>query len=178
MVDPRSLRRWLYRAGFFVLASFIVFLYLLPLRVGAGYWPGPDLLLCFAFTWVMRRPDYVPAWLVALIMVMADFLFLRPPGLWAALTLGGLEFLRRREAQSHELPFVGEWAMVAGVMLAMALCYRLVLAVFMVDQATLGLTILAQISTILAYPLVVLLSTTLFGVHRVSAAEADAMRYV
>lgn len=178
MVDPRSLRRWLYRVGFFALASFIVFLYLLPIRVGAGYWPGPDLVLGVAFAWVMRRPDYVPVWLVALVMVLVDFLFLRPPGLWAALTIGGLEFLRRRAAQSHDLPFVGEWAMVSGVILTMAVSYRLVLAVFMLDQAPLGLTILAQLSTLLAYPLIVLLSTTVLGVQRVSAAEAEAMRYV
>ncbi|AJE48412.1 hypothetical protein [Celeribacter indicus] len=178
MVDPRTLRRWSYRAGFLALSAIVVFVYLLPVRVGSGHWPGPDLLLGFAFAWVLRRPDYVPVWLVATVMLTADFIFLRPPGLWSALTILGLEFLRRREATSRDMPFAVEWAMVAGVMLAMAVLYRLALGTFMVDRTSLGLTILGQISTLLAYPVIVLFSRSVLGITKISPAEADEMRYV
>ena len=176
MVDPRTLRRWLYRLGFLALAAFVAFLHLLPLRIGAGGWPGPDLLLAFAFAWVLRRPDYVPVALVAAVMLLSDFLFLRPPGLWAALAVLGLEFLRRREPTSRDMPFVVEWAMVAGVMLGMAAAYRLVLAVFMVQQASLGLTLIGQIATVAAYPAVVLVSVYALKITKITPIEADELR--
>lgn len=177
MVDPRTTRRWSYRVGFLLISTLAFFFYLLPLRVGSGHWPGPDLLLAFSFAWVLRRPDYVPMFLLAPIMLLADFIFMRPPGLWTALSILGLQFLRRREPTSRDMPFVVEWAMVAGVILAMAALYRFVLAIFMVDQVALVLTILGQISTILAYPVVVVLSTMLLGVTKITPVEADEMRY-
>ncbi|SFJ91480.1 rod shape-determining protein MreD [Celeribacter neptunius] len=178
MVDPRTVRLWSFRAGFLGIAILASFFYLLPLRVGSGHWPGPDLILAFAFAWVMRRPDYVPVFLVALVMLIADFIFLRPPGLWAALTVVALEFLRGREPTSRDMPFAVEWAMVGAVMLAMALMYRLCLAIFMVDQTSLGLAILGQMSTLLSYPVVVALSHYGLGIAKISPSEADEMRYV
>lgn len=178
MVDPRTTRRWSYRAGFLALSMLTFFFYLLPLKVGYGHWPGPDLLLALSFAWVLRRPDYVPVFLFAALLLVADFIFMRPPGLWTALAVIGLEFLRRREPTSRDMPFVVEWAMVAGVMLAMALLYRFVLAIFMVDQAPLMLTILGQISTLIAYPVVVLISASVLNVTKITPSEADEMRYV
>ncbi|MEG3662876.1 rod shape-determining protein MreD [Celeribacter halophilus] len=178
MVDPRTVRTWSFRAGFLLVAALVTFFYLLPLKVGAASWPGPDLILSVAFAWVLRRPDYVPVFLVAPVILLADFIFLRPPGLWTMLSVLGLEFLRRREPISRDLPFAVEWAMVAGVMLAMALAYRLCLALFMVDQSSLGLAIMGQVSTLLSYPVVVALSRYGFGMTKISPAEADEMRYV
>nr|WP_319249323.1 rod shape-determining protein MreD [uncultured Celeribacter sp.] len=177
MVDPRTVRLWAYRAGFLVLSALSFFLYLLPLQVGTGHWPGPDVPLAFAFAWVLRRPDYIPVLIFAAVMLLADFIFLRPPGLWTALTLVGLEFLRRREPTSRDMPFVFEWAMVAAVMLAIALLNRIVLTLFMVDQAPLGLSILGQISTLIAYPFVVLFSRTILRIEKVTPTEADEIRY-
>lgn len=178
MVDPRTLRMWGFRVGYLAIAVLASFFYLLPIEVGSGHWPGPDLILAFAFAWVMRRPDYVPVFLVAIVMLVADFIFLRPPGLWTALTVVALEFLRGREPTSRDMPFAIEWAMVAAVMLAMAILYRLCLAIFMVDQTSLGLAILGQISTLLSYPVVVGVSHYGLGISKISPAEADEMRFV
>ena len=43
---------------------------------------GPDLLIAFAFAWSLRRPEYVPSLLLALLFLLADLLLQRPPGLW------------------------------------------------------------------------------------------------
>lgn len=166
----------MYRALYVGLALFFVFLYLLPLEVGTGHWPGPDLLLCLAFAWVLRRPSYVPVLLIALVMLAADFLFMRPPGLWAALTLMGAEFLRSREPTSRDMPFPIEWLMVAGVLFAMVLIYRVTLTVFIVDRASLGQFLLGQLSTLIAYPFVVFFTATVCGIHKITAAEAEEMR--
>ncbi|MCA0042589.1 rod shape-determining protein MreD [Celeribacter litoreus] len=178
MVDPRTVRTMSFRLGFIAFACVVTFFYLLPISVGSGRWPGPDLILALAFVWVLRRPDYVPVFLVAIVMLAADFVFLRPPGLWSALTVLALEFLRRREPTSRDMPFAVEWAMVSGVLLAMAVLNRFVLAIFMVDQTSLGLTILSQISTILSYPVLAVLSHSVLGMRKITATEADEMGYV
>ncbi len=176
MVDPRTLRRWGHRAAFVAISGFALFLYILPMNVGTARWPGPDFVVAFAFAWVLRRPTWMPLWLAAPIFLIGDFMLLRPPGLWAALCVIALEFLRTRETTSRDMPFAIEWAMVAGVLLAMAGVYRAILAVFMVDLTSLGLVISGQISTLIVYPVVVLVSASVLGVRRLTPSEADELR--
>jgi rod shape-determining protein MreD len=175
MAEALATRRVLWRSVFVTLAVLIAFLRLLPLGDGVGGVPGPDLLVALALAWAVRRPDYVPVLLLAAIMLMADFLFLRPPGLWAAITVLGVEFLRNRETAFRDLPFLVEWGMVALLLLAMTLTNALVLLVLMVDQPTLGLTLLQLIATILAYPLVVAVTVFAFGLRRAAPGEVDDM---
>ncbi len=177
MVDPRTVRAISFRLGFLLIAFLSAFFYLLPLKVGSGHWPGPDLILSVAFAWVLRRPDYVPVFLFAPVMLIADFIFLRPPGLWTLLSVLAFEFLRRREPTSRDMPFAVEWMMVAGVMLSMGVLYRLTLVIFMVDQTSLGLALMGQLSTLLSYPFVVIFSHYVLGITKISPAEADDMRY-
>lgn len=165
---------WAHRALYAVLALAVLFLRLLPLGSEAGGWPGPDLLMCLTFAWVMRRPDYVPALLIAVVVLMEDLLLMRAPGLAAALMVLGSEFLRSRASLSRELGFAVEWLMVAGVMAGVVLGQRLVLALTMLDQASLAQTIIQLVATILCYPLVVLLSWMAFGVRKPAAGEIDA----
>jgi rod shape-determining protein MreD len=165
---------WAYRALFAVLALALLFLRLLPLGSAAGAWPGPDLLMCLTFAWVLRRPDYVPFVLIALVVLLEDLMLMRPPGLWAALMVLGAEFLRSRTSLTRELSFVVEWVLVAGVMAAVVMGNRLVLAVTMLDQASLGQTIIQLVATILCYPVVVFLSRLAFGVRKPGAGEIDA----
>ncbi len=165
---------WAYRALFAVLALALLLLRLLPLGSAAGAWPGPDLLMCLTFAWVLRRPDYVPLVLIALVVLLEDLMLMRPPGLWAALMVLGAEFLRNRTALSRELSFVVEWVLVAGVMAAVVMGNRLVLAVTMLDQASLGQTIIQLVASILCYPVVVFLSRLAFGVRKPAAGEIDA----
>ncbi len=87
-----------------------------------------------------------------------------------------LEFVRRRETHMRDLPFAVEWAMVSGVLAAVLVIERMVLGLFFVDQVSFGLSILRLLMTIAVYPVVVVLSATLFGVRRITAAEAEAMR--
>jgi rod shape-determining protein MreD len=166
--------RWVYGLAYFGVTSVIILLQIMPVEIGPNGYPGPDLLLCVTFAWVLRRPQYVPTPLIALVFLVTDLLFLRPPGLWTALVVLGVEFLRAREATSRELPFLAEWVMVTAVMVAMTLANWLVLAVFMVAQAGFGLAVLQLAATILTYPLIVLLSVLVFGVNKMSPGETDA----
>jgi rod shape-determining protein MreD len=166
--------RWVYGLAYFGVMSVIILFHILPIEIGPNGYPGPDLLLCITFAWVLRRPQYVPTPLIALVFLAADMLFLRPPGLWTALVVLGVEFLRAREATSRELPFLVEWGVVSVVLIAITVANRLVLSVFMVAQAGFGLTLLQLVATILAYPLIVLASRMVFNVRKMTPGEIDA----
>ena len=90
-----SLRRiTVFRLLWVLLALFIIFFQLLPLNTLPTKWPGPDLLVALTFAWAMRRPELVPALSVAFVMLLADFLLQRPPGLLAALIVAMTEALK------------------------------------------------------------------------------------
>lgn len=173
MVDPLTTRRWSYRGLFIGLAAVILFTRLLPLSTLPAIIPGPDLLLCLCFAWVLRRPDFLPVLVVALVFLAEDILLMRPPGLWTLIVLLASEFLRDRAAQLREAPFLAEWTLVAAAMLAMLILNRFVLAVFMVPQTGLGLTLMQAMASILAYPLVVLVSQRLLRVRWTGSGEPE-----
>lgn len=173
MVDPITSRRWLYRGLLLAISVVVIFFHLLPINVGQAHWPGPDMLLGVAFAWVMRRPEYVPTLLIGGLILLTDMLFMRPPGLWAALAVIGLEFLRAREHLSRDLPFPVEWAMVTAVLITMTIANRFFLALFAVDQASLGLSLIQLMTTLTVYPLIVLISGTLLGIHKITPGEVD-----
>ena len=175
MVESLATRRLIWRVAFVTLAALVAFVQLLPLGSGAGGLPGPDLLSLLAIVWVLRRPDYVPVLLIAIVMLLGDFLFMRPPGLWAAITVLGTEFLRVREQGMRDLPFFVEWGLVASVLLAMTLGEALVLLILVVPQPPLGLTLIQLILTVIAYPLVVGLTTLVFGLRRAAPGDVDDM---
>lgn len=152
-----------------------LFIRMLPLGQHLQPWPRPDLLVCLTFAWVLRRPDYLPALVIGAVFFIEDLLLLRPPGLWALLVLIGSEFLRRRVGLLREVTIILEVAIVSAVLLTMTLAYRIVLAIVMVPQAPLGLSLGQFIVTIMAYPIVVLVSHYVFKVRKPATGEVDAI---
>jgi len=175
MVDPIKANRWSHWIMLAVIAVGIFFLRILPLDFSTGRWPGPDLLPVLVFAWVIRRPDYVPTPLAAILFLSADLLFMRPPGLRSALSVLGLEFLRSRAQLSRDLPFLVEWAMVAAILGAMMLANRLVLTIFVVAQPSFGQSVMELLSTVAIYPIVVLFSALVLGVRKVAPGEVDKL---
>ncbi len=175
MVDPAPRKKWLYWLLFLVLASIVFFLQLVPLQTTPSNWAMPDLLVSLCFAWVLRRPDYMPVLLIAAVMLVADMLFLRPPGLMTALVVIGSEFLRSRVNVMRELPFMLEWALVAGVMVALLLGYRLALIIVMQPRPSLWLSLTLLLTTLATYPLVVAFSRYVLGVRKIAPGEVDAL---
>lgn len=175
MVDPVTLQTWAHRALFAGLIGVLAVARLMPLDAGRVGLPGPDLMLALTFAWVLRRPSYVPPWLIVALFLPLDLLFQRPPGLGALVVLLGAEFLRGREGFSRGVPFPFEWAMVTFVLLAMAGVTQIVLGLFLVPRPPLGLELLRALFTGAVYPLAVLASHYVFGVRRVSPGEVDAL---
>ncbi len=178
MVVSRPARSNLTGAALFSMGFLLIlFMRILPLNTGFTGWPGPDLGLCLAFAWVLRRPEQLPAILVAVAFLIEDIMLLRPIGLWAAFVLAGTETARLREARWRDQPFMIEWLRVALLIGAMGLGYRIVQILFLLPVPALGQVILQYIATIAAYPLVVGGARWLFGLRRVSPGEVDMIRY-
>lgn len=175
MAEAFRSRRLTWRIIFVLLATVIAFLQLLPLNPGPGQLPGPELFVLFTFAWVLRRPEHVPTLLVAIVILLADFLFLRPPGLWAAIVVVGLEFLRSRESSLRDVSFFAEWGVVAVLLTGMWVSATLILLIFGVDQPPFGLTLIQLIFSVLAYPPVVFVTAGLFGLKKVSPGEFNQL---
>ncbi|MCR8726619.1 rod shape-determining protein MreD [Frigidibacter sp. ROC022] len=175
MGDRLSSYRAVYWLMFLGLAVLVIFVQLLPISLVTGGWAGPDVLLAITMAWGLRRPDYLPPLLAGAVMLMADLILQRPPGLWAALVVLALELLRARNQIWRDLPFLLEWGVISVVMAAVVLLYWLVLAVFFVVQPAIGLYLIQLISTILVYPPVVLISATVLGVRKVAPGQVDAL---
>ncbi|MBL4628227.1 MAG: rod shape-determining protein MreD [Roseicyclus sp.] len=166
---------WTYRLIFLLLSLVLITLKLLPLNLDTFGIPGPDILVVLAFAWMLRQPAVVPLGLLLVVFLLADFLFMRPPGLWTAMMLLASESLRRRRLTMTELPFLVEWSGVAVAVMGMVLLNRLILWVLLVDLDPLGLTLAHAIVTIVIYPLVVGVSKFVFGLRKLGPAELEAL---
>lgn len=175
MGDPVTIERWLHWALFLGLATFIVFLGLLPLDLTVQPIPGPDFLLLLCLVWVLRRPDFAPLGLIATIFLIADFLFLRPPGIWTLIVVLGTEFVRNRETGWRDMPYLVEWLTAAGMITAMSLAHSIILAIFVVPQPAFGATLIQMIMTILFYPVASALLGRAFGIRKRAPGEPDAL---
>ena len=165
MAEGLTGKRGFYWALYAALAFVLFFLNLLPLETTPRAWAAPDLLLALTIAWALRKPDYTPAILVGAVFLLADFLYQRPPGLYALVVVLGLEFLRSRAPDLRNAPFVFEWFVVALTVTGITLLHRVAHAVAFLDQPDLTLTVVQTLMTLLTYPLVVLASHYLFGVR-------------
>lgn len=173
MNDASGFRLWSMRIAF-VGVAFVVFIFnLLPLQTLPRGWAGPDLLICFALVWSLRRPEYVPLWLLAGLFFLADLLLSRPPGLEAALSVLACFDAQNRARRAQAEGFPAEWFRSALLIVGVIIVGRLILMVVLVTPPPLGLTIFQATVTILAYPCVVAISAMFFGVRQSAPGDLD-----
>lgn len=193
MVETRGSQRLVYITLFVAIATLVTFLRFLP--VGSyglsggfdlardlpaattgltfGLFPAPDIMLCLTLAWVLRRPDLLPAPLIVGYFLLEDILFLRPVGLWALLVLGATEFLRARTPALRGLNVWVEFMVITGLMTALFLANRAVLAIVMTPLPPLGLSLMHLLGTILIYPAVVAVSHFVFKLRKPATGEVD-----
>lgn len=171
MDDLRPIRFYLYPMAFAALCALVVFGRLLPLGQGHAGLPTPDLLLALTIAWMLRRPDYLPVWLIAAVFLLADMLFMRPPGLWTLLVVAMTEFLRHRQTFTRSLPFGVEFAFVTGMVAALAVGQWILQMLFVLNHPGLIIVLLQIPMTMLGYPLAVLVTQVGLGVRRPSIVQ-------
>ncbi|MGH1464297.1 MAG: rod shape-determining protein MreD [Cognatishimia sp.] len=175
MADNAETRLWIMRLTFAAICLTIMYWQLLPLETVPRRWTGPDLLMTLCCVWVLRRPIYVPVLLIAATLLLADFLFQRPPGLMAAVVVLVTENLRRRSQTMLDIPFSVEWLTAAGAMVAIVLGNRILSAIFFLDQTSLGLSLIQLIMSVLAYPIVAFFCYVFLGLRKTTPRERDGM---
>ncbi len=166
---------WLARGIYVLLAVAIIYIQLLPLQTVPSNFAMPDILLALTLVWVARRPDFVPIGIIAIVFLLSDLLFQRPPGLWTALILILAETLRTRARSMRNLTFPLEWATVSAGIVAVYAVYRFVCAMTLVPDIPVVPYLVQMVATILAYPFVAMISQVLFGVRRPAPGAVDAL---
>lgn len=166
VTPPNPAKRWIMRATFIALGLAVIVFSLMPLETTPRRWTGPDLLLVLCCCWTLRRPDYAPALSIGLLVLLADLMFQRPPGLMAALVVLACEWLKGQARAMRDLPFPAEWLAAAVAMTAVIVGYRILLAIFFTPLPPITLSLIQLIASVLAYPLVVLFSMAFFGLRK------------
>lgn len=173
MIDPARTRRLLFQTLFFGVCMLVIFVKMLPLSTIPAAIPAPDLIFAFTACFVIRRPRYTPVLLIVLVHMLADILFLRPMGLWPALTLLGYEYLRQKNSMGAELQLSVELVLVPlvfGVIMGMNALVYLALGL---AHPTLGQSLLYILMTAIAYPFVIAASEFILGVRRARPGEIE-----
>jgi rod shape-determining protein MreD len=174
MIDPVALNIWRGRALFLIVVLALMFARLLPLGSNIGRFPGPEWTVCIVFALMMRRPDYLPLWLLAGVMLLEDIVLMRPIGLWAALMVLAAEVVRSRSVLMRELSFLMEWAVISALMLGMLVIYRITFALTMLPQVSVGFALVGLIWSVIAYPAVVLISRFVLDLQKSGLGQIDA----
>jgi len=169
---PNS-QKWTMRFLFAILASLILFGQLLPLDEGPRRWAPPDIILIFALVWSSRRPDFVPAPLIAVIFFLQDLFLLRPPGLYSLMVLLLCEWQKTWAIRPNETNFMSEWLRSAFIFAGFLLSYRLILTVSFSPLPPLSLSLIQMIMNIIFFPIAVFVSERLFNVRKLSALELE-----
>lgn len=171
MSDQVSSRLWTMRLAFGALVMAILFLHLLPLQTGAGGLIWPDLVLCFALAWSVRRPEFVPATLLAAVFLLSDLLLQRPPGLWALLALIACEQMKSQSRSLRDASVASEFISVGLRIVGVGLAYHIVLSILLVEGTPLGPALIQIVVTVLAYPVVVAITHGVLGVRKAAPNE-------
>lgn len=176
-MEPATRASLIGLALYLLAALAILFVRLMPVYPGALGWPGPDLLLALTMAWVLRRPDQLPAPVIALAFLVEDLLTMRPPGLWATIALIGTEAARTREARWREQGFLLEWLRVSILTGGMMVADHIIKLLFMLEVPPLGMVLMQMTATAAAYPVVVLAARSILRLRHMSAAEAERLGY-
>jgi rod shape-determining protein MreD len=160
------------KMGLFVLICTFIYLgNLLPLQTLPRGWAMPDFVLLLAMTWSVRRPEFTPPALLAVMFLLGDLLLSRPPGLGAALMLMACGHLQRRSNRLNLAGFSAEWSRVALLILGIMLLERIILAITFLPVPSLKLSALQGFASMVSYPLVVGACALFLGIRHNSTQD-------
>jgi len=160
---------WFGRAVFASLSLLVTLAAMLPIGLAAEASVMPDVFFCIAFAWVIRRPQTAPLGLIVSFALLADFLLMRPLGLWTFIILLMSEFVRAQRIPLREQLFIFEWIIFA-VVFSFALFVNFMFLKFSFSPTpSFGLMLNYAVNTVLAYGVVV---AFLHWVFRIRAPKA------
>lgn len=152
---------WVRRALFLAVAGVVILAGLVPAGGAPRAVPPPEMLFALTMAWVARRPREAPAASVAAVFLLADMLFLRPPGLHALAVVAATEWLRAHPARGADP--LSEWGRAGAAILVAGLAEQAVLVLTLVDGPPLGPALARSALTAAAYPVAALLLWAVLG---------------
>lgn len=148
-------RKWLNPLLFLLAGLVAIGGPMIPMGLAANSVAFPDLLFAVTMAWVIRQPATAPMVLVAFLAILADALLMRPIGLWALMLLLGSEAVRLGHRTFRDIPFVLEWAYVAGLLVILILLQSVVMLVTFMPQYGVLTLFWHVLRTVAIYPVVV-----------------------
>lgn len=146
---------WAYRLLYFGLGLLMIAYPLLPLQFSPDRLAAPELLFALTMAWVVRQPKSAPFLLVAWLALVADAVLMRPLGLWAMMLVVSSEIIRFSYKSIQERGILMEFAMVAGLLTALAILQNLILWVSFSQPLDLARVVQFVMLTLVCYPVMV-----------------------
>ncbi len=147
-----------------------------PLPRGGGLPHGPDLLLCVAAFWAVRRPREAPAAAIFALGLARDLVAGGPLGAGALGLLAATEALRAQGPLLRRRGLVLEWGAAAGAAALSLLVSAALVAASLAPAPDAGPLVAAWGATAIAYgPAALLLRHGLRLSTRADPADGDAM---
>jgi rod shape-determining protein MreD len=172
MVETSAPTLWSRRALYLAAAGVLILAGLVPIGGAPRTLPPPEALFALTLAWVARRPREVPALSVAAVFLLADLLFMRPPGLHALAVVAAAEWLRAHPTRAGDP--LGEWGRAGAAILVAGLAEQAALALTLTDGPPLGPALARSALTAAVYPVAALLVWTVFGARRPPRGETEA----
>ena len=171
MVEQGPLGLWARRALYLVVAGVVVLAGLVPIGAAPRAVPPPEMLLALTLAWIARRPREVPAPAVAAVFLLADMLFLRPPGLHALAAVAAAEWLRAHPARDGDP--LSEWGRAGAAILVAGLAEQAVLALTLTAGPPLGPALARAALTAAFYPIAAAVVWSVPGARRPPRREPE-----
>ena len=171
MAEKSGVHLWSMRLLYSALCGLVVMFHLLPLGQLGAISFSPDIILCITLAWIVRRPDYAPILLIAVIALLADLLLMRVPGLWAALTVLLADSVSKQRHKMRSTGFGVEWFRVSVGIAVIFVVERVALGFLFVETPPLGASIAQYLATLVAYPIVVGVTSGVFRVRKPELIE-------
>ncbi|MDG2340003.1 MAG: rod shape-determining protein MreD [Paracoccaceae bacterium] len=174
MAERYRTHLWAMRLLYAALCSLVMMFHLLPLGQLATVSFTPDVILCLTLAWVIRRPEYAPILLIAIVALLADLLLMRVPGLWAALVVLLANSIGKKRRRMRSTGFAVEWFRVSSGIAVIFVVQRIALSLLFVEPAPIIANLAQFIATIAAYPLIVALTAGVLRIRKPDLIEAEA----
>jgi rod shape-determining protein MreD len=175
MIEHQMTSRWAIRTVTLALSLAILGLQIQPNLVGSSQKVLPDLLFILFGALCLRRPDVIPLAMIGGVMLLADFVLMRPPGLYALLSTIAAAWLLLRHEAVREGNFLFEWLQFTIAFAVVLFFQRLISLGLLLPVPPWMMELRLFLWTVFSYPIVCLTLYLLLRVRRLVPGERDTM---
>lgn len=171
MNSPKPHLVWLRQLALLMFAALVMFFHLIPFTLTPATLPAPDILYCIICVLIIRRPEIVPFWMIALIYFGFDVFQAKPLGVWTACILITSEVLRASRDTFRKNLFLFEWMTISLAFFLTLVVNRLLWIVTFIPTPSVSCILWEFAFTILAYPIILFVITYVLRIRKFALGE-------